>query len=230
MELTTRPGRRTRLILALIAAGLLLILAGVGVYGLLAGPRRDAPPAPAPSTSSTPNPSETFPTADEPAAVRLTHNPEQFARSVAATLFTWDAGAGYGPLDIADVLLEVVETSTGEQNGLASDITGYLPTSSAWAQLRGYATRQSLTIDSIGVPDGWADALAQARPGQLLPGTTAFTIDATRHRTGIWNGQQITSEHPVSFTVFIVCSPPAPEFSTGPCRLLRLSQLDNPLR
>lgn len=230
MELTPRPGRRLRVILALVAVGLLLILAGVGVYGLLAGPRRDAPVDPAPSSSSTPAPVETFPAADEPAVLRLTHDPERFARSVAATLFTWDAGAGYGPLDIADVLLEAAETTTGEQNGLASDIAGYLPTSAAWAQLRGYATRQSLTIESVGVPDGWADALAQARSGQLLPGTTAFTIDATRHRTGIWNGQQITSEHPVAFTVFIVCSPPAPEFSTGPCRLLRLSQLDNPLR
>ncbi|MFX6218231.1 hypothetical protein ABTF55_20750, partial [Acinetobacter baumannii] len=85
----------------LIAAGLLLILVGVGVYGLLAGPRRDVTPAPAPSTSSTPGLSETFPASDGPPAVRLTHNPEQFARSVAATLFTWDAGAGYGPLDIA---------------------------------------------------------------------------------------------------------------------------------
>ena len=44
-------------------------------------------------------------------------------------------------------------------------------------------------------------------------------------RTGVWNGQPVTSEHPVAFTVFVVCAPTYPT-----CHLLRLSQLDNPLR
>ena len=47
----------------------------------------------------------------------------------------------------------------------------------------------------------------------------------TRHRDGLWNGEAVTSEHAVSFTVFIVCTPAYPT-----CHLLRLSQLDNPLR
>ena len=61
----------------------------------------------------------------------------------------------------------------------------------------------------------------------VLPssGRQTVTIDATRYRTGTVSRQEATSEHPVSFTVFIVC---APAYLT--CHLLRLSQLDNPLR
>ena len=92
-------------------------------------------------------------------------------------------------------------------------------------ELRQYATTQHLTIDTIYVPDAWADAVAQAQPGQLADGTIAYTIEGTRHREGVWNDETVTSEHPVAFTVFLVC---APAYDT--CHLLRLSQLDNPLR
>ena len=67
--------------------------------------------------------------------------------------------------------------------------------------------------------------MEQANPGQIAPGTTALTIEGTRHRAGVWNGQPVTSEHPVAFTMFMVCAPSYPT-----CHLLRLSQLDNPLR
>ena len=140
-------------------------------------------------------------------------------------LFAWDTGGGYGPLDYTAILLDVGDPTGTERNGLASDIATYLPNAEAWAGLRRYATRQELSIESVTVPAAWADAIAQARPGQLLPGTIAYTIDGTRHRDGVWNGQPVASEHPVSFTVFMVC---APSFDT--CHLLRLSQLDNPLR
>ena len=92
-------------------------------------------------------------------------------------------------------------------------------------ELRQYATTQYLVIDTLFVPDAWADAVAQAQPGQIAPGTTAVTIEGTRHRDGLWNGEPVSSEHAVSFTVFIVCAPTYPT-----CHLLRLSQLDNPLR
>ena len=101
----------------------------------------------------------------------------------------------------------------------------YLPNRDAWIELRQYATSQHLTIDTAYVPDAWADAIEQAQSGQLAPGTVAVTIEGTRHREGVWNGQPVTSQHEVAFTVFVVC---APTYST--CRLLRLSQLDNPLR
>ena len=51
------------------------------------------------------------------------------------------------------------------------------------------------------------------------PGTCDF------QRQRVWNGQPVTSQHEVAFTVFVVC---APTYLT--CHLLRLSQLDNPLR
>ena len=72
---------------------------------------------------------------------------------------------------------------------------------------------------------GPGEALAQAPEGQLAPGTVAYTIEGTRHRTGTWNGEPVDSAHKVEFTVFVVC---APTYDT--CHLLRLSQLDNPLR
>jgi hypothetical protein len=58
----------------------------------------------------------------------------------------------------------------------------------------------------------------------LLPGTTGLTIRGIRHRTGVWEGEPVASEHDVAFTVFIVCGP-----SYSECHLLRLSMLDKPL-
>lgn len=58
----------------------------------------------------------------------------------------------------------------------------------------------------------------------LPAGTTAYTITGTRHRAGVWDGRRVTTTGRVSFTVFETCQPTYPT-----CRLLRLSQLDNPL-
>ncbi len=52
------------------------------------------------------------------------------------------------------------------KRGLASDIATYLPNRDAWIELRQYATTQHLVIDTSLVPDAWADAVAQAQPGQ----------------------------------------------------------------
>lgn len=219
---------RRRLVLVLIAGILLLAAVAVGIYGLLAGPGNPAPAAPGPSLTVPPGPAPTItatPSDDGLPGVPATANAERFAREVATALFAWDTGSGYGPLDYTAILLDVGDPTGTERNGLASDIATYLPNAEAWAGLRRYATRQELSIESVTVPAAWADALAQARPGQLLPGTIAYTIDGTRHRDGVWNGQPVASEHAVSFTVFVVC---APSFDT--CHLLRLSQLDNPLR
>jgi hypothetical protein len=134
------------------------------------------------------------------------------------------------PLDYTSVILAVGDPSGTEQAGLASDIASYLPSREAWIELRKYATTQHLTIESSFVPEAWDQAVEQAQPGQLPPGATAVTIEGTRHREGVWNGEPVTSEHPVAFTVFLACPSPAPEFRTGLCHVLRLSQLDNPLR
>lgn len=152
-------------------------------------------------------------------------DPEQFARNVATTLFAWDTTTGLMPLDYTSAILAVGDPSGTEQAGLATDVAAYLPSRTAWQDLRTYATRQHLTIDRIYVPDAWGHAVTQAPKGQITPGTVAYTIEGTRHRTGTWNGEPVKSAHPVTFTVFITC---APTYTT--CRVLRLSQLDNPLR
>ena len=75
---------------------------------------------------------------------------------------------------------------------------------------------------------------AAARTGQVqnVPDVDAFpghiacaTSTKSELVLPVWNGQPVTSEHPVAFTVFVVCAPTYPT-----CHLLRLSQLDNPLR
>ena len=210
----------------LLAAGLtVLLLAGIGVYGLILGPRTgppsdddDAPAATAPS-----EPPPAYP--ERIAPVRASSDPDVFARNVAEALFAWDTGAGFMPLDYTAVLMEVADPTGTEQAGLASDIATYLPTRETWGDLRQYATTQHLEITDSFVPEAWADAEAQARPGQLTQGTTAITIEGVRHRAGVWNDEDVTSEHEVRFTVFVICEP-----AYDTCHLLRLSELDNPLR
>ena len=81
----------------------------------------------------------------------------------------------------------------------------------------------AITVDSVTTPASWAQAEAQAGDA-LLPGTTAYTVRGTRHRSGVWEGAPVETTHEVSFTVFLVCAPSYPA-----CRLLRLSMLDQPL-
>lgn len=220
------PGAHRRTVVIAVAAVLVLALIGVGVYGLLVGPREPAaaspgpPPSGAPPASSSPvpNPTPTF------SSIAASRNPETFAQRAATALFTWDTATGLLPLDYTSVILEVGDPTGEEQAGLASDIASYLPSREAWLQLREYATAQSLTIENAYVPDAWAEAEAQSA-GRLAEGTIAITIEGTRHRTGIWNGTPVDSEHAVSFTVFLVCQP-----TYDTCHLLRLSELDNPLR
>ncbi|MBN9178779.1 MAG: hypothetical protein J0I43_15610 [Microbacterium sp.] len=221
--------RRRRLLFAAIAGGLaLLLLVGLGMYGLLRGPATNGPDPEesASPAAATPAPSAAAPSSPEP--IPALSDPEGFARQVAQALFTWDTSSGLEPSDYAQVLADAADTT--EANALATDVRTYLPSPEAWAQLRTYQTRQRLTIDSVVVPEAWATAEAQAAPGQIPRGATAYTIEGTRHRTGIWSTEPVEASRPVSFTVFIVCTPPAPEFRADMCRLLRLSALANPLR
>lgn len=221
---------RRRLVTLIVVGIALLLLAGVGIHGLLTGPRdpsgTDPSPDPRPSATTTPSPpSPSTPSLPTVPAVPRSADPVRFAEGVATTLFAWDTAVGLWPLDYTSAILAVGDPSGNEQAGLASDIASYLPNRDAWIELRQYATNQHLVIDTSVVPDAWAEAVEQAQPGQITPGTTAVTIEGTRHRSGVWNGQPVDSEHSVSFTVFVVCAPTYPT-----CHLLRLSQLDNPLR
>lgn len=223
----SRFPRRLIIVLA-VAAAVLAALVGVGLYGLLLAPR-SAPTTATDVNRETPGPAPAIPapTAATPAlpGIRSTSDAEDFARSVSEALFAWDTASDYEPTDYAQVIVDVGDPSGEEAAGLASDVRSYLPTAEAWVQLRTMQTRQWLSIDEAYVPDSWADALDQAAPGQLLPGTIAYTISGTRHREGVSGTEPVESARDVAFTVFVTCEP-----TFDACRVLRLSQLDNPLR
>lgn len=221
-DTTTAHAARRRLALIIAAAVIVVLVAGVGIYGLITGPRTpasDDPPAPSSSAPSGPDHRP-----DQLREIPETSDPQRFARRVAEALFTWDTGSGWMPLDYTSVLLEVADPTGVEQAGLAADIATYFPSREAWVELRKYQTRQWIDIAEVFVPQAWAEAESQANPGQLPPGASAYTIEGTRHRDGIWHDETVTSEHEVAFTVFIACPP------DEACYLLRLSMLDTPLQ
>ncbi|WP_341941810.1 hypothetical protein [Microbacterium sp. LWH10-1.2] len=221
--------RRRRLLIAATAAGLvLLILVGVGIYGLVRGPApADPPPSERPSTTTPVTPGPTPSGELEP--LRQNLGPEAFARAVAEALFTWDTASGFTPSDYAQVLADAAHGA--EADALVGDVRAYLPSAEAWAQLRQYATRQWLTIDEVFIPEAWETAVDQAAPGQIPAGAIAYTIEGTRHRDGTWDTTPVAASRPVAFTVFLVCTPPTPGrgAASGSCEVLRLSELDSPL-
>lgn len=222
MNPTDSARSRRRLAVIIGAAAIVLLIVGIGVYGLIAGPRTGQPAEepPAPTSPSAPG--------ERPAELREipeTDDPEAFARSVAEALFTWDTGSGWMPLDYTSVLLDVADPTGVEQAGLAADIAGYYPNREAWVELRRHETRQWIEITDAFVPEAWAEAETQAQPGQLVPGTTAYTIEGVRHRDGTWNEETVTDQREVTFTIFLTCPPDGAQ----PCYLLRLSMLDTPL-
>lgn len=227
MKTSPDPRSRGRFYALIAAAIILALLAGLGVYGLAAGrtqasvsrPSTTAAPS-APSTSASPSP-----TAATLPSVKRSRDPDVFARNLATTLFTWDTATGLSPLDYSAAILAVGDPSGVEQAGLASDVANYLPSREQWVELRKHATRQSLTITRSYVPEAWGEALRQAVPGQIPSGATAITIEGTRHRSGDWDGRPAGEDFPVSFTVFLACQPGADS-----CHVLRLSQLDKPLK
>ncbi len=147
---------------------------------------------------------------------------EAFAQSVARALFDWDTTVPAPVSDYTGRLLAVAASQ--ESPALIGDLAGYLPASRTWAFLKPYATRQWLEIGSASPPKLWSRALAQASPGDLAAGTTAYTIRGIRHRAGVWQGVPVAAQQEVAFTVFLVCAPTYPT-----CRLLRLSRPDEPL-
>jgi hypothetical protein len=160
----------------------------------------------------------------ELAAALPTDDGAEFASVVAAAIFDWETTSGNGVEEYVARLIDIADPTGEETPGLVADLAGYLPTATAWGDLRTYSTRQWLEIDSVQVPSLWPQALAQAPEGALLPGAAAYTVSGVRHRAGVWQGERVASEHEVAFTVFMVCGP-----SYDRCHLLRLSRLDEPL-
>lgn len=221
-----RLRRRRRLIITLTATALVVLtLAGIGIYGLVARPdqtpaptsRSTVPAPPAPSSSGQPT-LEALPGLPE------TNDSEQYAEAVAHALFDWDTFTLYTPADHRTVLIDDADPSGTETPGLVTDLHGYFPSTETWRDLAEYRTRQSLVIDRVFVPEQWDEAVAAAN-GQIADGTIAYTIEGTRHREGVWYDDPVESRHEVAFTVFVACEPVFDR-----CHLLRLSQLDNPLR
>jgi len=210
--------RRRRLVIAIAGAGIaLIVLAAIGLVGLLRGPAKvSQAELPAPTASAL----AVVPT-DQPQPVLETSNPELFARSVAHALFDWDTRQDAGLADWAQVLVDVADV--GEAPAVAADVREYLPGAGMWQRLAAYGTRQWLDVESVTVPAAWATALEQAAAGQIPRGAAALTVVGTRHRAGTWDSDLVRTERQVSFTVFVVC--PGQES----CTLLRLSKLDHPL-
>ncbi|SJN47315.1 hypothetical protein FM104_15965 [Microbacterium esteraromaticum] len=221
--------RRRRLIITLTATGLVIaVLAGIGIYGLITGPRgnTDDPGDRAPASTAPVDPTDPNgqPEQTELPALPRTNNSEAYVRAVAETLFTWDTFTLLTPADHRAVLIEDADPSGTETPGLISDLDGYFPSASTWRDLAEYRTRQSITIDQVFIPAQWEETVA-ASGGQITEGTVAYTVEGIRHRDGVWYDDPVTSEHAVAFTVFVSCEPVFDR-----CHLLRLSELDNPLR
>jgi len=213
--------------IAVILGGVLAFATfAIGIYGLVRGPDSTAP-TPAPHSGGTaqviPEAAARFVTLEDRALPRTT-DPVAYARAVATALFDWDTSLGFLPTDYTAAVLADADPSGEETPGLISDVATYLPTVEQWLDLGAMEVRQTIQIEGAYVPETWTAAVEQAH-GHLRPGTTAVTVTGTRHRTGVWNGETAESSHPFSFTVLVACEP-----SFDRCHILRLSQLDNPLR
>lgn len=219
-ELHPSERRSTRLVVIVVVGALLAALAVVGIAGLIVGPPTPAGTLPAPTAPPVPAESEG---SEEPAVVDLpaTADPVRYATAVAVALFAWDTRDGLPPDTYLAALHEETAAEGPEANGLYHDLGNYLPDPDAWAQLAGIQARQWLQVDNAVIPAGWAEAAEHPSVGE---DTVAITIDGTRHRDGVWNGQPTATASPVAFTLFLSCPP------DGSCSLLRLTLPDAPLR
>ena len=230
------PLSRRRLVLAVSVGAVLVALIAVGIYGLAVGPPE--PPSTSPSgetdmdaaTSSHPateppsTATATAPPGNHLPALPRSDDPVAYARAVAEVLLAWDTMSTLTPDDHAQQVLADADPAGRETPALAGDVANYLPTVEVWQQLRDQQTLQAVTIDAAYVPDSWDDIAASPGAEHLRPGTVAVTIEATRHRAGVWFDEPATADHPVAFTVFLACPP-----AFDRCHTLRLSRPDDPL-
>lgn len=218
MRFTLHTDRR-HLFFAMGTGALLLTLSAVGVYGLVLAAPSPAGPTPTESSANEESPPSSTPLST-PGALPLSRDPAIFARYVATALFTWDTRTA----DVSEWAQPLVDLAAPDDApAVADDIRGYLPDTVTWVTLRGYGTRQWLHVSSIAVPSTWSEARAQAAPGQLPPGSAAYTVAGVRHRVGIVENHAVSSERAVSFTVFVACP------RNALCQLLRISAVDHPL-
>jgi hypothetical protein len=213
---------RAKSVLALVAG--VVALGGAGAALAFIDGGTDPVPRPRPSRTSGDVAVET-PSGEAPVEQVKTADPETFAVSVAQLLFSWDTTDSTSLNEYTGRLLAVADPSGEESAGLATDLTTYLPSRESWEDLKTYETRQWIDITSYGVPDDWNSAQNNAKSPDVSAGTTAYTISGLRRRSGIWQSEKAKTVDEVSFTIFMTCKP-----TYDTCRLLRISQLNNPLR
>ncbi|WP_308465231.1 hypothetical protein [Rathayibacter soli] len=220
-----RPRHGLRIGLMIGVGVITLALICVGIYGLTNGPKRLHPTGIS-MTASRPFPDSQNrrPSAPvHPQPLPNTSKATIFAPAVIEALFTWDTASGIDLAGYEQPLITAADPSGTDAPGLIHDLSNYFPSSSSWSTLQEYQTRQSVTIGRLYIPDQWRQAVA-ADSGHVQDGVVAYTVEATRHRTGLWLEKPVSSEHPVSFTMFLACPP-----ATRQCVLLRLSKLNDPL-
>lgn len=214
---------RNKTVLAAMAAA--VTLGCVGTALAFAGDGTDSAPQPRPSAVSRDTSAETSMEVATAGQVVETSDPAVFAVSAAQVLFSWDTTASTPLNEYTGRLLAVADPSGEESAGLATDLTTYLPSPESWEDLKTYQTRQWIDITSYEVPDGWNSAQDNAKSPDIAAGSVAYTISGLRRRSGIWQGDTAKTVDEVAFTVFMTCKP-----TYDTCRLLRISQLNNPLR
>ncbi|WP_370325370.1 hypothetical protein [Euzebya sp.] len=148
-------------------------------------------------------------------------DPVVYATALTEVLLTWNTTSQPSPRTVAETIMRHADPDSPDGDELSTDLANYLPSDAAWQDLRRHATRQTVTVHTATVPDAWAAIQASAPASDLPPGTTAVTLQATRHRTGVWEDDEVHTSHPITFTVFLECPPP-----DAPCRPVRLSRPD----
>lgn len=225
--MSSESSSRRLLVMAVIGGIVLVTLVGVGIYGLIVGPpghvRHGTPTTTVPSESTPSEPGRPVSWEDLP-TLPDTGDPIRYASAVAEALLTWDTMSGLAPIDYARPVITDADPSGYETPGLVSDVANYVPTDAVWQELRRYSTRQTVTVDAAFIPDSWESIVASSSAGELREGTVAVTVEATRHRAGEWFNRPATSDHPITFTVFVTCQP-----TFDRCHALRLSLPDQPL-
>lgn len=199
------------------------VLAATGIVGLLGHQRQE------PTTVEATGAERSRPATQQPDTIAASARAGRsaavdYARRFATELLSWDSTAMSSPTAQMDQLVAEADPSGLETPGLVADLTNYLPAKTEWTHLRRHAVTQSATIHTAIVPDSWRPIAADAAVG-LSDGATAVTIQATRHRRGSSGGQQHSSDHPLTFTVFLACPPDGES-----CHVLRLSLPGTPLR
>src|SRR5699024_6291183 len=121
--------KHRRVLIAAIAGALaVVVLAGIGIYGLIRGPHpSNRDPDPSGQTDTAAPQARPPGTLTGPSAMRETSRAEAFAAGVALALFTWATVSGYQPSEYAQVIVDVGDPTGTETAGLAADVRTYLP-------------------------------------------------------------------------------------------------------